>query len=57
MSGGGGHGAGAWENGGGGVQRQEKKGREVGEKLKKASFSYLSLLIISSQRNKLNNVS
>ena len=54
---GGGHGAGAWENRGGGVRRQEKKGREVGEKLKKASFSYLSLLIISSQRNKLNNVS
>ena len=42
---------------GGGVRRQEKKGREVGEKFKKASFSYLSLLIISSQRNKLNNVS
>ena len=41
----------------GGVRRQEKKGREVGEKFKKASFSYLSLLIISSQRNKLNNVS
>ena len=54
---GGGHGAGAWENRGGGVWRREKKGREVGGKFKKASFSYLSLLIISSQRNKLNNVS
>ena len=56
MSGGGTWGRSLGEQGGG-VRRQEKKGREVGEKFKKASVSYLSLLIISSQRNKLNNVS
>ena len=44
-------GAGAWENRGRkGYGRREKKGREVGEKFKKASFSYLSLLIIQSKK-------
>ena len=48
---GGDRGAGAWENRGWeGYGRQEKKGWEVGEKFKKASFSYLSLLIIQSKK-------
>ena len=49
-SGAGGQGAGAWEN------RGRKGYRREREKLKKASFRYL-LLLTSSQRNELNNVS
>ena len=63
---GGDRGAGARENRGReGHGRREKKGREAGslrwreagEKLKKASFRYLLLLISSSQRNEPNNFS
>ena len=50
-------GAGARENSGReGYGRREAKGREAGEKFKKARFRYL-FLFTSSQRNEPNNVS
>ena len=54
---GGGQGAGAWENRGweGYYGRREKKGREVGEKLKKGSICYL-LTAYHPVKNKPSNI-
>ena len=43
-------GGGPGKQGSGEHGRQEKKGREGGEKFKKASFCYLLLLIIQSKK-------